>query len=375
MTSTLLQSPLRSYHEEHGARFTAFAGWEMPLHYGSVLDEHRQCRASGSIFDVSHMARITLKGLHARRLLERICTRRITTMQPGQARYSLLCNEAGGVIDDVLVNRRDDDDFLVVANASNRAAVLDHIHAVRDAAGWKLTVDDETERTAMVAIQGPRVMELIARVSSEIPALKRYRFTIKNMIVMKLMVSRTGYTGEDGVEVILPRSTVGMALRLLLKDVDSDQAHALLRPAGLGARDTLRLEAGMPLYGHELAADINAMETGLAFAIDLDKSEAADGASFIGQEALLAVRDAGGPARRLVAIACDGRRSPRQSMPIATPHGHGIVTSGCMSPTLDRPIALAYVPAATADGSPVTIDPDRTAIPGEVRPIPLYRRP
>ncbi|MBX3323458.1 MAG: glycine cleavage system aminomethyltransferase GcvT [Phycisphaeraceae bacterium] len=370
------QSPLHDFHAEHGAHFVEFAGWSMPIRYGSIQEEHLQVRRSGGLFDVSHMGRVNFSGMHARRLLEHCCTRKIGDMQAGQCRYSLVCNEQGGVRDDVIVMRHEEDEFTVVINASNREKLLAHFEAVRERRGWKVKFDDRTMATAMVALQGPKVMELISRVSSEIPTLKRYRFTTKNLLVMKLIVSRTGYTGEDGVEVILPAKAVGMALKLLLKDAGLSAEHPVVRPIGLGARDSLRLEAGMPLYGHELGEEINALETGLDFAIAMDKSEAGGGERFIGQDALEATQ-AKGVTRKLVGIACDGKRTPRQGMPIKVGEAEiGQVTSGCLSPTLERPIAMGFVPIERAGaGQAVQIDAGKALIEGQVVPLPFYKAP
>lgn len=369
------QTPLHDFHVRHGAQFVEFAGWNMPIRYGSIQDEHLQVRRSGGIFDVSHMGRVSMTGLHARRLLEHVCSRRIGDMKQGQCRYSLVCNEHGGVRDDVIVMRQDEDEFLVVVNASNREKLLAHFEQVRQARGWKVRIEDQTFETAMVALQGPKVMDRIAKVSSEIPTLKRYRFTTKNLLVMKLLVSRTGYTGEDGVEVILPAKAVPMAMKLLLADVKMDGPDAELAPIGLGARDTLRLEAGMPLYGHELGEEVNALDTGLDFAVALDKSSERDGEMFIGQEALLRVQDSGGPKRKLMGIACHGRRTPRQGMPIKAGQSVvGEVTSGCLSPTLDRPIAMGFISIEQAEpGTKVAIDAGRATIEGEVVPLPFYK--
>lgn len=369
------QTPLHDFHARHGAHFVEFAGWNMPIRYAGIQEEHLQVRRSGGVFDVSHMGRVAMTGLHAKRLLEHICSRRIGDMKAGQCRYSLVCNEKGGIRDDVIVMRQDEDEFLVVVNASNREKLLGHFEQVREKNGWKVKIHDQTLDTAMVALQGPRVMDRIAKVSSEIPTLKRYRFTTKNLLVMKLLVSRTGYTGEDGVEVILPAKAVPMAMKLLLADAKMDGPDAELRPIGLGARDTLRLEAGMPLYGHELGEDINALETGLDFAIAMDKTVEKDGQMFIGQEALLKTRNSGGPTRKLVGIACDGRRTPRQHMPIKVGDAAvGEVTSGCLSPTLDRPIAMGFVAIAHAEpGTKVAIDSGKALIEGHVVPLPFYK--
>ena len=379
--TNLLRTPLYDFHLRHGARMVEFAGWEMPISYGSSIQaEHQQVRTSGGLFDVSHMGRVAITGRHARRLLERLCTRRVSDMQEGQCRYSLVCNDRGGVRDDVLVYRRDADDFLVVVNASNRAKLLEHFESVRAAAGeegWTAKIDDQTEKTAMVAIQGPKVMDLVSKVSSEIPALKRYRFTTKNLLVMKLIVSRTGYTGEDGVEVILPAAAVGMALKLLLKDLDSESPDAPVKPAGLGARDTLRLEAGMPLYGHELGEEICALSCGVDFAISMDKDADENGEAFIGLEALRKIQAEGGPARKIVGLNVEGKRTARQGMPVKAGGAEvGVVTSGCASPTLGRSIAMALVDVVSAaEGTPLEIDAGRATMAAEVTKLPFYKAP
>ena len=344
-------SPLKSFHESHGAKFVDFAGWEMPLTYsgeagGGIIAEHNRVRNAGGIFDVSHMGRVIFKGRHARKALERICTRRISDMENGQCRYTFVCNEKGGIKDDVLVYRKDDDEFLVVVNASNREKLLAHFYAVAEDGELKVKIDDTTLKTAMMAFQGPKVMDMIGKISSEVPTLKRYRFTEKNLLIMKLLVSRTGYTGEDGVEVILPAGMVDMALKLLMKDVakPGSEESGGIGVAGLGARDTLRMEAGMPLYGNELGEDISALASGFGFAMNLDKDEDEKGEAFIGMEALKTERDAGGPARKLVGMFVEGKRSARGHMKIQADGTEvGEVTSACSSPTLGRCIAMGYV--------------------------------
>jgi len=358
-----------------------FAGWEMPMLYtgegsaGGIQEEHRQVRTSGGLFDVSHMGRVKVTGRHSRRFLERLCTRRISDMQPGQCRYSLVCNEQGGVRDDVIVYRLDDDDFLVVVNASNREKLLGHFNQVKAAADLTVKIDDQTESTAMVALQGPKVMEMVSKFSKEIPALKRYRFAVKNLLIMKLIVSRTGYTGEDGVEVILPSGMIKMAMGLLLKDVDLKSAGALIKPAGLGARDTLRMEASMPLYGHELGEETNALACGVDFAISIDKDKEERGEPYVGMEALKRTRDAGGPPRTLAGFVIDGKRTARQGNPIKLGDKEvGVVTSGCLSPTLGYPIAMGMLDRAhTAEGTKVQIDTGRATLDATVVKMPFYK--
>lgn len=373
----MLKTPLNSFHHEHKGHMVEFAGWEMAMYYAGLTQEHHQVRNSGGIFDVSHMGRVKMAGRHARKLLERICTRRISDMELGQCRYSLVCNEQGGVKDDVIVYRVDDDEFMVVVNASNREKLLKHFEDVRRAGDLTLkTMEDRTKETAMVALQGPKVMDLIGKVSREVPSLKKYRFAVKNLLITKIIVSRTGYTGEDGVEVILPAGmAVDMAMKYLLQGVDMTAPDALLKPAGLGARDTLRMEAGMPLYGHELGEEICALSCGVDFAISLDKDQGDKGEKFVGMEALKKVAAEGGPARKLAGLVIEGKRSARQGMVIRKDGKEvGVVTSGCPSPTLGKCIAMAFVDRdLLAIGTALEVDTGRGGLPAVVAPLPFYK--
>ncbi len=371
-TPTLLRTPFHDFHERHGAHFVEFAGWQMPIRYGSIIDEHRQVRESGGLFDVSHMGRIVFRGRHARKFLERVLTRRVTAMKENTCRYSLVCNEQGGVLDDVIVYRLADH-WMLVVNAANRQKLLTHFEAVRGED--VVEIDDQTQRTAMVAVQGPKVMDLIGRFSSEVPSLKRYSFCQKNLLILKMTISRTGYTGEDGVEVIFGAKMAEMAIKLLL---DKGGAGEVIRPVGLGARDTLRLEAGMPLYGHELDEKTDPLSAGLKFAVNLDKGQEAEGPEvprFIGQEALERIA-AEGPPRQLVGIRLEGRRKPREGASVSVDGGQiGSVTSGCLSPTLGVPIAMAYVRRGSASvGDAVTVQTGSARVSGEVVPLPFYKR-
>ncbi len=383
----LQRTPLYQWHMDNGAQTVEYAGWEMPIRYqpasggGGILEEHQQVRKSGGLFDVSHMGRVKVTGRHARRFLERLCSRRISDMQERQCRYSLVCNEQGGVKDDVIVYRFEEDDFLVVLNAANREKLLKHFDLVKcgqlggDGTELAVKIDDQTLKTAMVALQGPKVIEFIGKFSSEVPTLKRYRFTVKNLMIMKLTVSRTGYTGEDGVEVMLPSNMVGMALSLLLKDVNLKSETAMIKPIGLGARDTLRLEASMPLYGHELNEDINALSCGVDFAISLDKDKYERGEKFIGQDALKKTVESGGPKQVLVGLKLDGKRTPRQGMGVMAGDAKvGVVSSGCVGPTVGCPIAMAFVDVEKSEaGTMLQIDTGRDRLEGQVVKMPFYK--
>ena len=244
---SLAHTPFHQFHVDRGAKLIDFTGWDMPLHYGSIIEEHNQVRRSGGFFDVSHMGRFRITGRDARAFLDHVCTRQIWGMSDGQIRYTIICNEQGGTKDDVLVYRYSETSYLMVCNASNRLKLIEHFDAVRGDMVFKLV--DETESTAMIALQGPKVLELLSPFSREISTLKRYRFIEKNLILAKVMIARTGYTGEDGVEVILPAKIASKAVQLMQRMVDIDSADTVIKPVGLGARDSLRLEAGMTLYG------------------------------------------------------------------------------------------------------------------------------
>lgn len=370
--ATLSRTPFYQWNAQHGAKFVDFVGWEMPISYGSILDEHHACRTSGGFFDVSHMGRVRFTGRHARRFLDHVCTRQIMGMQRGMVRYSLVCNERGGVRDDVLVYCYDEDDYLMVCNASNRLKLLDWFRGVKERENMTFAMEDQTMDTAMAAIQGPKVMEIVATMSREIPTLKRYRFAEKSLLVAKLTVSRTGYTGEDGVEVIMGSTVAKFVLPMLLREKQG--VTSLVKPVGLGARDTLRTEASMPLYGHEITEDIDPLSAGLEFAVKLDKGEADDREGrFIGQDALQKLKREG-TKHRLVGFEVEGRRAARQGMSIWRGGEHvGHVTSGCLSPTLDKVIAMGYVPSElSAHGMEFEIDLGKARTAARVVPMPFY---
>ena len=365
-------TPFAKLHDRFGGQMVDYAGWELPIRYGSVLEEHHQTRTSGGFFDVSHMGRLRFHGKDACRCLDRICTRQIHGMSDGQCRYSLVCNERGGCRDDVLVYRLGEQDYLMVCNAANREKIIAHVEKERG--DFEFAFDDQTLLTAMCAIQGPKVMDLIGTVSKEIPALKRFRFTTKDLMVIKVMISRTGYTGEDGVEVILDSKMATPALEMFLKDFGTE--GSLVSPCGLAARDTLRLEAAMPLYGHELTEDIDPLSAGLGFAVKLDKGDAdPEVEPFIGQDALKAIAEKGSP-RILCGLLLEGRRSARQDMKVLQNDSEiGFVTSGCLSPTLDRPIAMAYVDTERVEsGTRVEVDLGRAKVEAEICSLPFYKR-
>jgi len=368
-TAPLQKTPFHAFHLDHNAMMVDFIGWNMPMHYGSIIKEHQQVRQSGGLFDVSHMGRLRFKGRDACKFLDRVCTRQIHGMKQGQIRYSLICNEQGGCKDDVLVYGIGDSEYLMVCNGANRAKLLEHFAEVKGEYVFKL--QDETESTAMIAVQGPKVMDLFRSFSTEIPELGRYRFTTKNLFIAKILVSRTGYTGEDGVEVILPASFAKKAIGLML---EQGEEHGVVTPTGLGARDSLRLEAGMPLYGHELTEEVDPLSVGLSFAVKLEKGHGDNEAEhFIGQEALIKLAERG-PSKKLIGLTLEGKRTPRQHMTLL--HGDtviGNVTSGCLSPTFGYPIAMALV-NADFNGDSIAIDFGKKIMDASVVSLPFYKR-
>ena len=363
----LKRTPFHDFHVAAGAKLVEYAGWEMPILYRGIVEEHEQTRNSGSLFDVSHMGRLYFNGKDAQRFLDHVLTRNVAQQKVGQSRYSLVCNESGGVIDDVIVSR-DETHWLLVCNASNRERIVRHFEFVRqERGGFDVRMDDRTESTAMVAIQGPKVIDKLSEVlPTDLRSLKRYSFTNDEVMMTRFTVFRSGYTGEDGVEMVLPAKAATMAMKML--DARADHSGATIRPAGLGARDTLRLEAAMPLYGHELGDTIDPLSAGLAWAVDLGGKE------FIGAEALRE-KMAKGIQRRLVGLELEGRRIARQGTPIKkSGKVVGEVTSGTFSPTLQKSIAMAFVDSSIGEGAAVVADLKGTDNPATVVRLPFYKR-
>lgn len=369
------KTPFNKFHIDRNAKFVNFAGWEMPISFGSVIDEHHQVRQSGGLFDISHMGRFKISGRHARRLLERVLTRYITDMEDKTCRYSLVCNEHGGVMDDVLVYKFPKY-YMLVVNASNREKIFAHLEKLISDDQMVVKLEDQTFSTAMIALQGPGVMEKIGEVSREVPTLKRYAFCEKNMLILKLTISRTGYTGEDGIEIIMGAGMAEKAIKLLVKEPKAGE-KLVMGSVGLAARDTLRLEAAMPLYGHELSETIDPLSAGLDFAVNLNKDELDRGGKFIGMDALKAIKDQGLKQKR-IGLKFEGKRTPRQDMAVVkTGNKVGFVTSGCLSPTLGYPIAMAYVNVEDAElGTKLSVElGNGKTIDGEVVALPFYKKP
>jgi aminomethyltransferase len=362
----MLHTPLIHFHRDSGARLVEFAGWEMPVYYEGLVREHHYTRHHASFFDVSHMGRVHFRGPQAADFIEKLNTRRMSDMTAGQCRYSHMCREDGGILDDVIVSRLADDHFLVVCNASNRDKLLGWFE--RQKPGFDVAIEDKTLETAMVAIQGPEAMETMSQLLPfDLSDLKRYHFKTGEVYGADYYVARSGYTGEDGVEIILPAHLARTAINMLI--TQSAALDRPIKPAGLGARDTLRTEAAMPLYGHELSEEWDSISAGQAWCVHLDKD-------FIGRAALQRVKE-DGPSQTLAGFDITGKRTPRHSAPIlGNGEQVGFVTSGITSPTLGKVIAMGFVPPALSEvGTAVEIDLGKTGVPAKVVPLPFYKRP
>ncbi len=353
----LERTPLYDEHKALGARLVDFAGYEMPVQYEGIKAEHEAVRNHAGLFDVSHMGEAVFRGPEAEAAVQRLVTRDVGRLDSGQAGYCAVCYEDGGTVDDVIVYRREDD-FLIVINASNREKDVEHFR--KNTEDLDVEVADESDDWALLALQGPKAAELLQDLTStDLSGLKPFRFARGEVEGVPALVSRTGYTGEDGFEIYLRPDGAPRVWRRLIE--------AGAAPAGLGARDTLRLEAGLCLYGNELDAETTPLEAGIGFAVHLDKEP-----RFIGQRALL-LEDTGGLRKKLVGFEMEGRGIAR--------HGHhvtsgaeivGEVTSGTKSPTLDRAIGLALVDPGVDDWFEIVIRDN--PVPAKAVPLPFYKR-
>jgi aminomethyltransferase len=381
MTTELLRTPLHDWHVAHGGRMVDFAGWSMPVQYSSIAEEHNATRNAVGVFDISHMGRLQFFGPNIASFLDYVVTRRVADLKPGQIRYGLVCNEDGGILDDVLVYGKAVDldvPFSMVANASNRFKIVEwlenhlpeHDKPIGKRTAW---FGDDTMNTAMIAVQGPKALDVLSPLFGEksrggplnLESIRYYYFDRAIFGSNGVWVSRTGYTGEDGFEIICEDECALENWKKIVAGAEKVGGMA----CGLGARDTLRLEAAMPLYGHELSEAINPIQAGLNFAVNLG------GREFIGSDALERfAADKSQPVR--IGFTSEGKRVPRQGCPVL--HNSeivGEVTSGTYSPTLDRPIAMAYVrPTAAAVGTRLAVDIRGTQHAAVVVPLPFYER-
>jgi aminomethyltransferase len=340
-----------------------FAGWEMPVQYTSIVAEHNAVRKAAGLFDIAHMGRLRFTGPDAAKFLDHLITNDVSNLEVGQIKYALVTNEHGGILDDVLVYRLADCLMLVV-NASNRIKIVEWFE--RHRGRFTVALEDQTLTHFMVALQGPRALSILAQlVDVELPALKYYFGTPAKVLGHPAFVSRTGYTGEDGVEIIV---SSGRAVELWERLIANGAPHGLL-PAGLGCRDTLRLEAAMPLYGHELNETTDPFTAGLAFAVRLD------GRDFPGRAALIAAKSNPDRPKR-VGLLLAGKRIAREgAAAYAGDVQVGRVTSGTFSPTLEKSIAMAFVAAPLSEvGTALSIDIRGQREPATVVKLPFYKR-
>ncbi|MEV8511896.1 glycine cleavage system aminomethyltransferase GcvT [Dactylosporangium sp. NPDC051484] len=361
------QTPLHDIHAELGASFTDFAGWSMPLRYTSELAEHHAVRTSAGIFDLTHMGEIELSGPEAGRALDHALVGQPSKIAVGRARYSMLVHETGGVLDDLVVYRLAEDRYLIVANASNAVIVFSCLRDRID--GYAATIRDASDEWALLAVQGPNSAAIIGELADvDVPSLKYYSVDPARLAERDVLLARTGYTGEDGFEVYCrPQDAAA-----LWRAISAAGARHALVPCGLACRDTLRLEAGMPLYGQELTVRTTPFEAGLGRVVAFGKP-----GGFVGEAALAARRDEG-PARVLVGLTSTGRRAPRTGYAVLDPDTGeriGEITSGALSPTLGHPVAMAYLPPDRNEpGTEVLVDIRGSKQQATVVQLPFYRR-
>lgn len=364
---------LYAEHQSRGAHFTDFGGWQMPLRYGSELAEHRAVREAAGLFDLSHMGEVRATGPDAGAFLDHALVGKLSAIAVGKAKYSLICTEDGGIIDDLIVYRLAEDDYLVVPNAGNATTVVAEL--AERAAGFDVTVDDESRETSLIAVQGPRAEAILLKLLSaeggpRVAGLKYYSFTRATVDGHQALVARTGYTGEDGFELFVDNQDA----RALWSALEEAGEEFGLIPCGLACRDSLRLEAGMPLYGNELSRDVSPFEAGLGGVVALSKP-----GDFVGRSALQQKKDDGvgtTSGQRLVGLRGLGRRAARAHYPVLKDGQQvGEVTSGQPSPTLGHPVALAYVPVDLSEpGTELDVDLRGKPEPFEVVAIPFYQR-
>lgn len=360
---------LDALHRSLGATMTDFAGWDMPLRYASERDEHNAVRTRAGLFDLSHMGEITVTGPQAAAFLSFALVGNIATVGVGRARYTMIVAEDGGILDDLIVYRLADSEYMVVANAGNAQLVLDTLTG--RAGGFDAEVRDDRDAYALIAVQGPDSPAVLKSVTdADLDGLKYYAGLPGTVAGVPALIARTGYTGEDGFELFVAPAH---AEQLWTALTEAGAPYGLI-PCGLSCRDTLRLEAGMPLYGHELTTALTPFDAGLGRVVKFEKE-----GDFVGREALTAAAERAetAPPRKLVGLVAEGRRVPRAGFPVVV-GGEvvGEVTSGAPSPTLGKPIAMAYVDAAHAEPGTegVGVDIRGTHEPYEVVALPFYKR-
>ena len=358
------QTPLHAEHARLGASFTDFGGWDMPVRYSSDLAEHETVRTNAGLFDISHMAEIFIQGERSAAFLDYSLVGKATLIENGKAKYSLICNADGGIIDDLIVYRLADESFLVIANAGNREAVVTALNSRAETLGFN-GVEDKSDEFALLAIQGPNATKILQGVTdTDLTKLPYYSIGTGTVSGVEAYLCRTGYTGEDGFEVLFSATDAVKVFNALI------EAGAV--PCGLASRDTLRLEAGMPLYGHELNLDVNPYEAGFGKVVRLDRDD------FVGRSAL-AELSTKSPTRKLVGLVGEGKRAARADYPLFADGEStvqiGIITSGALSPTLGYPVAMGYLETDLSEiGNTVSVDIRGTRLPMTIVKLPFYKR-
>ena len=363
----LRHTPLHDLHVALGARMVPFAGYEMPVQYGSIIEEHRTVRSAVGLFDLSHMGEVEVRGRRAVDFLGHAIVSDPSALSDGQAQYSMLCQTDGGIIDDLIVYRLGGERFMVVCNASNRDAVVAHLTDLHARDGGDVELEDRSDNVGLVAPQGPAAASILSGLTDvDLDPLGNYHAVEGTVAGIPAIVARTGYTGEDGFELFCDADRT----REVWEAVASAGVEAGLRPCGLGARDTLRLEAGMPLYGNELDRDTNPFEAALGRVVKLEKGD------FVGRDALEAVKETG-PARKLIGLQMVDNAIPRAGYEVRAGGAPvGRVTSGTVSPTLGTKIAMARVAAETAGlGNAFEVVVRDRPYRAEQVKLPFYRRP
>ena len=351
-------------HQQLGGKLVDFAGWEMPIQYGGVIEEYQAVRAAAGLFDVSHMGRVTVEGREAEAFLQRVTTNNVTKLAVGDAQYSMVCNPAGGILDDIFVYRLGATRFLICVNASNRDKIVSWLF--QKAPQGDIRLSDESDDLAQIALQGPHSREILrALCPSAADALKPRQCVETDVLGTQGVVSRTGYTGEVGYELYVPSHKAVAVWEGLMKAGEK----VGIKACGLGARDLLRLEVGYLLYGNDMDEQTTPLEAGAAFAVDFTKGE------FVGSQALIEQKEKG-PARLLIAFELQQKGVPRHEMKIlADGQEIGIVTSGNLSPLLQKGIGLGYVPPKfSAVGTPFQIDIRGRLHQAVVVKLPFYKR-
>ncbi|HCT15220.1 glycine cleavage system aminomethyltransferase GcvT [Corynebacterium nuruki] len=389
------ETALHAVHEALGARFTDFGGWDMPLKYGKELEEHRAVREAVGVFDLSHMGEVRVTGPDAAAYLDHALISRISAVKIGKAKYSMICTEDGGIIDDLITYHLGEDDYLVIPNAGNAPAVFAAL--TERAADFDVTVTDRTDEVSLIAVQGPKAADVMLQIIDEVTdapeasgassddnsvaaavaGLGYYAAFAGTIAGVPALIARTGYTGEDGFEIFVDNGADGAAPKAVWDAVLAAGERDGVLPCGLAARDTLRLEAGMPLYGNELSRELTPVDAGLGvLAATKSKDE------FVGRDAILAAKEKGTTQIR-IGLVGEGKRAARGGYPILDADGNrlGEVTSGALSPTLGYPVAMGYVTTdaaaeggAAAEGATVTVDIRGKAYPYTVVALPFYSR-